>query len=342
MKKRKPTIVDIANYMGISPSAVSKAMSNHPRMSEKTKKEVAKVAEQLGYQRNNMATGLRKGKSGLIGVIVPYIHVNFFSTAIKGIEDVLGQAGYSIVIGQSKDETNKEVAQVDVFLNAQVEGIIASIASNTKDSSHFIKALASGVKVVLFDRTIPELDVDQIMIDDFDAATKATKHLFDQGYGKIGLISGPLELLPYKRRLDGYKAVLAQTGREFDENLIVETDISLESGKKAAAQLMDCKNPPDALFCLSDVLALGAMNAVRERGKKMPEEVGIMGFSNENFTTYVSPSLSTVDQFSEQMGNHAAKAILNQLRAEESHNHVPSKQVLSPKLLIRESSKIRK
>ena len=334
--------MDIANHMGISPSAVSKAMSDHPRMSEKTKKKVAKVAEQLGYQRNNMAMGLRKGKSGLIGVIVPYIHVNFFSTAIKGIEDVLGQAGYSIVIGQSKDETNKEIAQVDVFLNAQVEGIIASIASNTKDSSHFNKALANGTKVVLFDRTIPELDVDQIIIDDFEAAVKATKHLLEQGYDKIGLVSGPLELLPYKRRLDGHKAALHQMGKKFDKTLIIETDISLEHGKKAAAQLMNHKTPPNALFCLSDVLALGAINAIRERGKKIPEEVGVVGFSNEDFTTYVSPSLSTIDQFSEQMGNNAARAILNQLQASETQNYVPSKQVLRPKLLIRESSKAKK
>ena len=344
MNKRKPTIVDIANELGISPSAVSKAFSNHPRMSEQTKKEVLRMAKSLGYKRNNMATGLRMGKSGLIGVMVPWINLNFFSTAIKGIEDVLGAAGYSILIGQSKDSEEKEAVQVNAFLNAQVEGIIASIAANTQNHTHFKHAIDAGVKVILFDRTIPGLEVTQVMIDDFDAAYKATLHLIEQGYKRIGLISGPFRLLPYRNRVDGYKAALRENGRMVDEGLILETDVVIDCGKTSAVQMMAHPDPPDAIFCLSDLLALGAMRAIVQIGKRIPDEIGLIGFSNEDFTTYVSPSLSSVDQFSEEMGNTAAKALLEQLEVGKSNDtdqsFIPDKHVLTSKLLIRESSTI--
>ena len=170
--------MDIANKLGLSPAAVSMAFNNHPKMSKDTKKRVAETALELGYTRNNIASGLRRGKSGLVGVMVPWINLNFFSTAIKGIEDTLTEAGYSILIGQSKDSEKKEAEQMKTFLNAQVEGVIASVSASTADFSHFSNAMDLGVKVILFDRAVSDLEVEQVLIDDYGGAFKATTHLY--------------------------------------------------------------------------------------------------------------------------------------------------------------------
>ena len=311
-------------------------------MSDKTKKDVARVAKELGYKRNIIATGLRKGKSGLIGVMVPWVNLNFFSTAIKGIEDVLGEAGYHILIGQSKDNEEKEKNQVNAFLNAQVEGIIASIASSTKDYSHFDNALTTGTKLILFDRTVPQMDVDQVVVDDYNGAFLATNHLIQQGYRRIGLISGTSQLMPYRKRIEGYKDALIKNNIEVDDSLVVESEISINNGRQVAMEMLESKSPPDAVFCLSDLFALGALNAIKHKNLKVPEDIGLIGFSNEDFTTYVSPSISSVDQFSEQLGNIAAKSLLEQLDSEKNdpdYKFVARKHVLTPKLLVRESSK---
>ena len=311
-------------------------------MSEKTKKDVARVAQELGYKRNSMATGLRKGKSGLIGVMVPWVNLNFFATAIKGIEDVLGAAGYHILIGQSKDSEEKEKKQVEAFLNAQVEGIIASLASSTKTHAHFDNALRTGTKLILFDRTIPEMDVDKVVVDDYNGALLATNHLIQQGYKRIGLISGPSQLMPYQKRIQAYKDALRKNKIVIDESLIMESDISIDNGKQITTEMLELENPPDAIFCLSDLFALGALNALKQKNIKVPEEIGLVGFSNEDFTTYVSPSISSVDQFSEQLGIMAAKSLLEQLESEQNdptYRFVAKKHVLAPKLLVRESSK---
>lgn len=341
LSKKKPTIVDIANALGISPSAVSKAFNDHPRMSQQTKKDVARVAKEMGYQRNSMAKGLRNGRSGLIGVMVPQVNLSFFSTAIKGMEDTLFEAGYQILIGQSKDDEEKEKIQVDAFLNAQVEGIIASIASTTKDSSHFQKALDLGTKVILFDRTFKNFEVSKVIIDDYIGGYLGAEHLISQGYKRIGLISGPKGLLPYKRRKEGYEDALLAKGLVVDETIIRVCEIGIENGKKKTLDLLTSQNPPDAIFCLSDLLALGASQAIGLKGFSIPKDIGLVGFSNEDFTTYVSPSITSIEQYSEQLGQIAAKSLLEQLVSTDhipKHIFLPQTQVLTPKLIIRQSS----
>lgn len=341
LSKKKPTIVDIANVLNISPSAVSKALSDHPRMSQKTKKQVLQVADKLGYKRNIIATGLRKGRSRLIGVMVPWVNLNFFSTAIKGIEDVLAEAGYHVLIGQSKDSEEKEKNQIDAFLNAQVEGIIVSLASTTTNLDHFKNALKTGTKLILFDRTSPDLGVDEVVVDDYRGGFLATEHLIQQGYRRIGLISETRLLLPYGQRMKGYMDALVDNDMDFDDSLIVECQLSIDNGKEMALKMLASDNPPDAIFCLSDLFALGALSAIRSKGLLVPEDIGLVGFSNEDFTTYVSPSISTIDQFSEQLGQIAAKSILEQLEQEEeklSSGMVSRKHVLAPMLIERNSS----
>src|SRR5688572_17264824 len=182
--QRKTTIVDIANKLGITPSAVSKALSGNPRISPETKNAVLEAVKELNYQPNTLATALKNGRSGLIGMIVPGIHYSFFATAIKGAEELLSRQGYSVIITQSNDNFEHEKKQIDGLLRAHVEGVIASMALETKDTSYY-KALSGTIPLVLFDRTFEDDHVNSVIIDDFGGAVSAVDHLVEMGYRRI-------------------------------------------------------------------------------------------------------------------------------------------------------------
>ncbi|WP_276371213.1 LacI family DNA-binding transcriptional regulator [Chryseolinea sp. H1M3-3] len=335
--KKKATIVDIALKLGITPSAVSKAFSNHPRISEQTKEAVLKAAQQLDYRPNAMATGLRKGKSGLIGVIVPAIHYSFFATAIKGAEETLSREGYSVIIAQSKDDYNFEKKQLEGMMRAQVEGVIASLAMGTQNFD-FYKILSSKIPVVLFDRTFEDEKISTVTVDDFSGAVKAIDHLVQRGYSRIAHLAGYSHVLPFRKRIDGYKRALIDHGIIFDPDYLIECAPNTNEGINATESLFKLSQPPDAIFAASDYLAFGAISVVQEKGIKIPEEFGIVGFSNEQFSSQVTPAISTVDQFSETLGSTAAQLLIDQLRDGKVKNFIPQRKVISPQLIHRQSS----
>jgi LacI family transcriptional regulator len=334
--KKKTTIVDIATELGITPSAVSKAFSGHPRISLETKKAVREVANKLGYKANALATGLRKGKSGLIGILVPGIHYSFFAAAIDGAEEVLSQHGYNVIITQSKDNFDTEKKQLEGLLNAQVEGLIASVAMSSKDYLHF-RSL-SNTPLILFDRTFEDGDISTVTIDDFGGAVKAVDHLIEMGYSRIAHIGGYEHVLPFGRRIEGYKSALLNHGLQVRENFIHQCAPSKEEGAKATDQLFALSEPPDAIFAASDYLALGAIKVIKGKNLRVPEDVGIVGFSNEEFSSDVSPTITTIDQYSELLGATAAKSLIDQLNLSSEANFVAQRHILSPTLIIRESS----
>jgi LacI family transcriptional regulator len=336
--KKKATIVDIANKLGITPSAVSKAFSNHPRISEKTKSAVLKTAEQIGYQRNALASGLRNGKSELIGVIVPGIHFNFFATAIKGIEETLTKKGYNVIITQSHDKYEDEKRQIEGLLRAQVEGVMASLAIETKQSDHF-KKLINQVPVVLFDRTFEDIGASTVTIDDYQGATIAVSHLVEKGYTKIAHIGGYSSISAFRKRIEGFKDALQKYGLSIREEYIHQAKPNENEGSRIANELLNLSDPPNAIFAASDFLALGAIRTLKLRGIKVPDQFGVVGFSNEPFSSQVSPSITTIDQHSEMMGVMAAKSMIDQLQfLAEGRDFVSQKQILTPKLIVRESS----
>lgn len=336
--KRKVTIVDIANRLGITPSAVSKAFSDHPRISGATKKNVQAAALELGYQRNTLATGLRNGKSGLIGVLVPGIHYSFFAAAIKGAEEILSDQGYGVIIAQSRDGFEFEKRQLEGFVKAQVEGIIASLAAETKEYDHY-KALVGNTPLVLFDRTFEDDRISTVTIDDFSGAVKAVDHLVEMGYRKIAHIAGYQHVQPFGKRIDGYEFALSKHGLRFRKDYIFQCAPNKDEGAKVANLLLDMDEPPDAIFAASDYLALGAIRAIRDRGLVVPDQIGIVGFSNEEFSSQVSPAITTIDQFSESLGSVAATSLIDQLKVKTAGGEfVARRHILSPKLIVRNSS----
>lgn len=335
------TIYDIAKKLNITPSTVSRALSDHPRISEKTKVRVREMANRMNYQPNKVAAALRSGRTYILGVIVPTADRSFFSSVIRGIEAIASQAGYNVMITQSNDSSELEVSNINALLKAQIDGIIASIAKKTVTFDHFKLIKEKNIPLVLFDRVIENLGASVVVIDDYQGAYQATEHLIEQGCQRIAHFGGQQHINIYKYRLRGYKEALEEHGIEFRPELIHLSDLKVEDGKESMRQLLQLPFPPDAVFAASDYAAVGAMQAIKEKGLKVPEDVALVGFANEPFTSFIEPNLSTVDQHSEEMGQFAAKIFLEEIRAGKE-NYIPRKTVLSPQLIIRKSSLKRK
>jgi len=337
MSKGKTTIHDIAEKLNITASTVSRALKDHPRISAETKKAVLKVAQKLNYQPNHIAAALRNGKSNILGIIVPTVDRSFFSSVIRGIEEIANASQYNVMICQSYDIYKKEVATVEALLNARVDGIIASHGKETKDFSHFLKAKERGIPVILFDRYNNDLEVSQVVIDDFLGAYKATEHLIQQGCKRIAHFTSTLDISIFRERLRGYKEALINNGLKFDESLVISSNLQAEDGRNSMLQLLKQKEIPDGIFSASALSIAGAMQVLKEKNIKVPEEVALVGFSNEAFMLFTEPTLTAVDQHSMRMGNAAAEIFLEEISSDRQ-KFIPQKIVLKPELIVRQSS----
>jgi len=337
MSKGKTTIHDIAEKLSITASTVSRALKDHPRISAETKKAVLKVAEKLNYQPNHIAAALRNGKSNILGIIVPTVDRSFFSSVIRGIEEIANASHYNVMICQSYDIYKKEVATVEALLNARVDGIIASHGKETKDFSHFLKAKERGIPVILFDRYNNDLEVSQVVIDDYLGAYKATEHLIQQDCKRIAHFTSTLNISIFRERLRGYREALVNNGLKYDESLVITSNLQAEDGRNSMLQLLKQKEIPDGIFSASALSIAGAMQVLKEKNIKVPEEVALVGFSNESFMLFTEPPITAVDQHSMRMGNAAAEIFLEEISSDRL-KFIPQKIVLKPELIVRQSS----
>lgn len=319
-------------------STVSRALSGHARISEATRRRVWKLAEQLNYQPNHLAAALRKGRSNTLGVIVPNIDGHFFALVVKGAEEVANQAGFNVMLCQSNEDHAHEAKNVETLMNAQVDGILVSLARNTHDFNHFERARQRNVPLVFFDRILDGSEVSAVVVDDFLGAYQATKHLVDQGRRRIAHFGGPQHLNIYKDRFRGYCQALHEAGLPLEEELVVlSNDMSLNDGTVGIQQLLALSQPPDAIFSSGDFTAVGALQALKKRGLQVPHDVALSGFGNETFSSLTEPQLTTVDQQCEEMGGTAVRLLLEMVQA-TGHRLPPRKIVLAPRLMLRESS----
>ncbi len=334
-KNSEPTIHDIARELQISASTVSRALNDNPRISLKTREKIKALAQSLGYQPNILASNLRNKKSNTIGIVVPLINRHFFSSVISGVEDVAYKAGFTVVISQSNDLAQKEIDIVQSMFSNRIDGLIISIAMQTSTFEHLKLFRKKHIPLVFFDRAVPEIETDKIVVDDFAGGFRVTQHLIDQGYNRIGHLAGPQNLTTYFDRKNGYIDALHKNGIPFDESLIHINKLTSDDGILAVKQLMSLPDPPDALFCGNDTTALSAMIYLRDLGMRIPEDVGIVGFSNEPFSKVVSPSISTIAQPGFEMGQKAAELIIRKI---ENKERTYQTITLPTELIIRESS----
>lgn len=338
MKKEKTTIHDIAKKLNITASTVSRALKDHPRISAETKKAVLKVAEKLNYQPNHIAAALRNGRSNIIGIIVPSVDRSFFSSVVRGIEEIANKSKYNVMICQSYDTYEKEVQTVNALLNAQVDGIIASFSKMTEDFSHFEKVKEKGIPLIMFDRSNSDLEVSHVVVDDYLGSYKAVEHLIQQGCKRIAHFTNVRKISIYKDRMRGYREALEAYNLKYDESLVVESNLQLEDGRASMEQLLELPVIPDGVFSASALGTLGAMQVLKEKNLRIPEDVALIAFSNEQFCFCTSPTITAVDQHSLRMGNAAAEIFLEEISRSQQQKFIPQKIVLNPELVVRQSS----
>lgn len=333
--KKKITIYDIATKLNITAATVSRALNNNPNISNATRELVTQTAEKMGYEQNRLALALKSGKSNNVGVIVPRIDSNFFGSVIRGIEEELTPFGYHVIICQTNGDEAKEISNIDTLLNSQVDAIF--ISTSSKNVAPFERILRKDIPLIFFDRKKTMDNVSSVTINDFEGGYKATQHLIDNGCKKIVHFAGDLNIEIFNERFEGYKQALIDNDIDYTEEYVLRTRSSIEDGRKAVKKLLKMKNPPDSIFSASDFAALGAIQELKAKNLKVPEDVSVIGFSNEPFTKFMELSISTIDQFPLEMGKMTAKVFLEQVNNSEKIK-IEKKVVLDPELIIRKST----
>lgn len=338
--KKEVTIYDIAKELNVSPTTVSRALNDHNSISKETTKAVKKVAQKMGYQPNSIASSLRKNKTNTIGVIMPLINRPFISSLISGIEEEANQAGYNVIISQTYDSYEKEMANAQTLYSNRVDGLIVSLAMETQNYDHFLPFQQKDIPVVFVDRVTYEMETDRVIIDNFAAAYKATQHLIEMGCKRIAHFAGAQHRNIYQGRQEGYLKALEEYNLPMDENLIVYSKLSLEEGWKSTEYLLNLPHPPDGIFSANDSAAVSAIQYAKQRGLRVPKDLAIVGFNNDPISAIIEPALTTITHPAFDMGKIAARQVL---KHKEHRDIVTSETIiLKTQLLIRESSSRKK
>ncbi|MEA2107756.1 MAG: LacI family DNA-binding transcriptional regulator [Bacteroidota bacterium] len=338
MKGHQVTIKDIAKILHISPSTVSRALKDHPDINPQTKKNVKDLAEKLNYKPNKVALSLLQQESKIIGVIIPEIIHYFFSTVISGIEKVANEAGYHIIIAQSNESYYKEVENVQALLSSNIDGFIISMAKTTMQFDHFKNIEEIGVPMVFFDRSCDVVNADRVIVDDYDGAYKATKHLIDNGCKNIIHLAGPLNLDIGKKRKEGYLAALNESNLPIHDYSIQICDTK-EHAFQLIPELLRRQPTIDGIFAVNDLTAVGAIKAIKSIHKDVPNDFLVVGFTNSFISQISEPELTTVDQQGFEMGQNAARLLLKRIQSNE--NYGPVTTILNTELVERKSSRKR-
>ncbi len=331
------TIHDIAKKLNLSASTVSRSLQDNPVISEATRNLVKRIADEMGYRPNILAANLRTRRTNTIGVIVPLINRHFFSSVISGIEEVAYSRGFAVTISQSNDKHEKECKIAQALFANRVDGIILSIGMETNTIDHLKLFSERKIPMVFFDRVVDEIKAHKIVVDDYGGGYRATQHLISQGSKFIAHIGGPGNLKIYENREKGYFDALNDAGIKIDKSLIIHNNLSREEGTKAVVKLMQNPVKPDAVFCANDTTALSVIIYLLENGIKVPEDVAVVGFSNEPFSEVVTPSISTIKQPGFLMGQKAAQLIIQQIMHQKEEPEYKT-IVMPTELIIRKSS----
>ncbi len=321
----------------MSASTISRALAKHPRISVKTCELVQKTAAVMNYRPNHLASNLRRGKGKLIGVIIPRINRHFFSHAIAGMEAITNPAGYNLMICQTNEDFESEQQSLQTLINNRVDGIIVSVASGTRTTKHFKAAIDEEIPLLFFDRVMEELDTDRVVNDNFAGAYAVTKHLIEQGFHKIMHLAGPRHINVYKHRYTGYLKAMEEADLEVSPEMVIDDCLTRDKGEQFAEKLCDSGNLPDAIFSASDYSALGVLLVLKKRGINVPSDIGLAGFANEPFTEFLEPSITTLEQFGEDMGQSVARMLIDRLESKEEKKFTSSVS-FKPQLIIREST----
>ena len=336
-KAKEVTIYDIAKKLNVSPATISRGLQDHPGISKKTKKRILDVVEELGYRTNHFARNLRQQQTKTIGVIVHELNSNFITSVLAGIEKVTTEAGYDIIIAHSSESYEKEVANAKNLFHKRVDGLIASLAFDTNDLEHFQSYVDKGVPVLFFDRVEQNENSTVVIIDNAKCGYIATKHLIDQGCKKIAHITSSHKRNVYSQRYKGYRDALFDNRIEFDENLLIVGDLSEKAGIEAVMKVLKISPMPDGAFITNDFVAAVCMRTLKENGISIPNDIAIVGFNNDAIGKLIEPALTTINYPGEDVGEIAARNLINHLKG-ISNLHQTNTIVVRSDLIVRKSS----
>ena len=313
----QPTIHDIAKALSIDSSTVSRALNDSPRVTKHTKERILAKANELGYQRNLLALNLRKKKTNTIGVVVPRISRYFFSSVIQGIEETTYLSGYNVIICQSLESLDREKKIIETLAANRVDGLLISVSMETSNKEHFKVLDNNKIPYVFFDRHLNSKTDSNVLIDDFKGGFDITEHLILRGCQKIVHFSGPLDQAIYKNRFLGYKSALNKYGIEFKQEYVLTSRLMENEGYKGVDELTKSALVFDAIFAANDLSAIGAMKSLKEKKISIPEDVAIVGFSNEPISSVIEPSLTTIDQSGLNLGVTATNLLFKSIAEKE-------------------------
>jgi LacI family transcriptional regulator len=337
MKSNKEvTIYDVAKALNVSPSTVSRGLKNHPHIKNETKKNIIAKAKEMGYQQNKFASNLRQKHTNTIGVVVPKLDSYFMATVISGIEKITAQNGYGLIISQSQESWKKEISCISTLFNSRVDGLLVSLAFDTKNLEHIKILLNKDIPVVFFDRVTDCNGCISVVIDNYKAGYEATSHLIEQGCKRIVHIGGNLLRNVYSERFRGYKQALADNKIGFEQNLVIICDMSGRASIDASKKILRMLPRPDGIFTSNDATAVATMVELERAGVMIPDEIAVVGFNNEPISRVIKPNLTTVDYPARQIGEIAATSLINKLKNSESANFRTI--ILKHDLICRQSS----
>jgi LacI family transcriptional regulator len=324
---------DVAERAGVSVTTVSHVINETRPVSDELRQRVLAAIDELGYQPNVLARSLRRGETHTIGMIVPDSANPFFAELARGIEDTSFEHGYNLILCNSDGDLDKELIYADVLTEKQVDGILFVAAGVSTDH---IRALQERrIPVVIVDREIPDVSVDQVLTDNARGGWLATRHLLELGHRCIGCITGPSDVTPSAERVTGYRQALSEGGIPLDEVLIVKGDFQYGSGYRAARQILARDDPPTAIFTCNDLMAVGAISAAVEMGRQVPVNLSVVGFDDVRLASFANPPLTTIVQPKYEMGVLATTMLLERMR---NHDIPPRRRLLDTSLLIRQST----
>ena len=338
MSTHRTSLKDLARELGVSIATVSRALRSSPEIGHEMQQRVKELAKKMNYRPNPFAQSLRKEAPRVIGVVVPNLVTHYYAAVLDGIEDEARKAGYSVISANTHEDSEAEVRAVDNFISLHVEGIIACLSQNTTDYSHFDEIASMGIPLVFFGRTCLTERFSSVTANGDEAAQQATQHLIDTGSRRIAFIGGPNHLDMVRRRKHGYLEALRENRIPIDRSLVVCEKIDYQWALDAATRLLQQEDRPDAILAFNDIITFAAFTAIKHLGLRIPDDVALIGFTDDQHARYVTPRMSAIEDQSHLMGQTACRLLLKNISGDVKICH----EIVPQKLVIRETSSRKK
>ena len=333
-KRHRTSLKDLAAELGVSIATVSRALRSSPEIGKEMQQRVKDLAKRLNYRPNPFAQSLRKEAPKVIGVVVPNLVTHYYAAVLDGIEEEARRAGYSVISANSHEDFEDEKQAIDNFISLHVEGIVACLAQTTTDYSHFEEISDMGIPLVFFGRTCLTDRFSSVTANGDEAAQLATQHLIDTGSQRIAFIGGPNHLDMVQRRKHGYLEALRENHIEIERDLVICGKIDYQFALQAVEQLLKQENRPDAILAFNDIITFAAFTAIKNCGLRIPDDVALIGFTDDVHAAYVTPRMSAIADQSRLMGITACRLLLKSINGDPA----VYKEIVPQQLVIRETS----